>query len=336
MNRSEQRNQIRKKVVEAIILRKEPIAIVARVFNIPQRNIFRWLARYRQGGWHALTENSRKGRPKKVTGEDMKFLYDAVTMGNPLNYKFDFCLWSLNVIRSLLKNERGVELSKSSVCRLMAHLGLTPQRPLYKSYKQDPNAVKNYLDTTYPNALAKAKKYGARLYFVDEAAFRSDAHRGVTWGKCGDTPVVKDTGTRHDFRLISAVSIRGDMHFEVIEKTMNADTFIEFLLKLHSDAKCPILVIADNARLHHAKKVSEFLEKKQGEIMMAFLPAYSPELNPDEQVWNHAKNHIGKQIIQTKDQFVKAILNVMKSIQQQADLIKSFFKLKDTKYASQF
>lgn len=320
MNRSELRNQNRKKAVEAIVIRKEPIAIVSRVFNIPQRTLFRWIARYRQGGWQALKEGSRQGRPKKVSGEDLQWLYNAITMENPLNYKFEFCLWSLNTIRSLLKIERGIELSKASVCRLMTHLGLTPQRPLYKSYKQDPLAVKAYLDEIYPNALAQAKKYGARIYFVDEAAFCRDAHRGVTWGKCGDTPVVKNTRGRHDFRLISAVSVRGDMHFEVIEKTMNADNFIEFLLKLRTDAQCPIMVIADNARVHHAKKLSEFLETKQGEIMIAHLPAYSPELNPDEQVWNHAKNRIGKQLIQTKAQFEKAILNVMNSIQQQVDL----------------
>ena len=43
--------------------------------------------------------------------------------------------------------------------------------------------------------------------------------------------------------------------------------------------------------------VQAFLKEKQGEIMMAFLPAYSPELNPDEQVWNHAKAEVGKKSI---------------------------------------
>ena len=65
---------------------------------------------------------------------------------------------------------------------------------------------------------------------------------------------------------------------------MNAETFIDFLRKLRQDAGCPIFVIADNARYHHSTKVQAFLQTHVGEIMMAFLPAYSPELNPDEQV----------------------------------------------------
>ena len=138
MSRAEQRTQKRKEVVEAVAVRNEPVGLVARVFNIPVRTVFDWLARYRQGGWHALEEKSRKGRPKKISGDDLKWLYDAITMGNPLNYKLPFCLWSLKNIRTLLEKERGILLSKSSLSRLLGHLGLSPQRPIYKSYKQDP------------------------------------------------------------------------------------------------------------------------------------------------------------------------------------------------------
>ncbi len=167
-----------------------------------------------------------------------------------MNYQFSFCLWSLNIIRGLLEKERDIKLSKSSMSRLLNHLGLSPQKPLYKSYKQDPQQIKDYLSQTYPEAVAEAKKYNARLYFIDEAAFRSEAHRGTTWGKAGETPVIKDTG----FKLISAVSAQGDMHFDVIEGCMNSEKFIEYLEKLRSDTNCPVFVIADNARTTIARR----------------------------------------------------------------------------------
>lgn len=333
MNRSELRSEKRKEVVEAIVLRNESVVTVSRVYNIAQRTIFGWLARYRQGGWHALKEQSRKGRPTKVTGEDMQWLYDAITMGSPMNYKLSFCLWSLNMIRALLKAERDIKLSKSSVSRLLGHLGLSPQRPIYKSYKQNPEHVQTYLSQTYPEVVSEAAKHKARIYFIDEAAFRSDAHRGTTWGKIGQTPVVNDTGGRFGFKLISAVSARGDMHFDVIEGKMNSELFIEFLEKLRTDAKCPVFVIADNARYHHSKAVQAFLKEQYGQIMMAFLPAYSPELNPDEQVWNYAKSDVGKRIIKSKHDMKNAILNVMEKIKESVALVKSFFKLTTTKYA---
>ena len=67
--------------------------------------------------------------------------------------------------------------------------------------------------------------------------------------------------------------------------------------------------------------------------MMVFLPAYSPELNPDEQVWNHAKADVGKRTILSKEEMEKTILSAMRVIQNKVDLVKSFFQLPDTLYA---
>ena len=147
--------------------------------------------------------------------------------------------------------------------------------------------------------------------------------------------MITDSGGRFGFKLISAVSARGDMHFDVIEDSMNAENFIRFLEKLRHDAGGPIFVIADNARYHHSKPVRAFLDTQPGEIMMAFLPPYSPELNPDEQVWNHAKAEVGKHPIKSKLEMETLILSAMWSIQQKIELVKSFFRLPDTRYAQQ-
>lgn len=328
----ELRNQKRKEVVEAIIIRHEPIHLVRRIYNIPARTVFDWLSLYRSGGWGALKEGARSGRPRKLSADDMKWVYAAVTLHNPLNFKFDFCLWTLNTLRNLIEQERGIKLSKSSVSRLLGHLGLSPQRPIYKSYKQDPRKIEQYLMKTFPEAVAKAKEVGARIFFVDEASVRSDSHRGVTWGKIGETPVVRDSGGRFGLKVISAVSARGDMRFSFIEDRMNSGKFIEFLKKLHKDAGKPVLVIVDNARYHHSKETQKFIKEQDGEVLLTFLPAYSPELNPDEQVWNHAKARLSKLPIRNKEDMTRHMKSILHAIQKKTALIKSFFKMAQTKY----
>jgi transposase len=99
-----------------------------------------------------LTEGARSGRKRKLSADDMKWLYDAIRLGNPLNYKLEFCQWILNIIRELIHADRGIKLSKSSVSRFLGHLGLSPQRPIYKSYKQDPNKVEEYIRVISKNA----------------------------------------------------------------------------------------------------------------------------------------------------------------------------------------
>ena len=328
----EQRNQKRRDVVEAIVIRQEPVSLVRRIYNIPERTVFDWLSLYRSGGWDALKEGARSGRPRKVGGGDMQWIYNAVTMGNPLNYQFDFCLWTLNALRTLIEKELGIKLSKSSVSRLLGHLGLSPQRPIYKSYKQDPKKIEQYLTKTFPEAVAQAKAMEANIFFVDEASVRSDAHRGLTWGKKGETPVVENSGGRFGLNVISAVTPRGDMRFSFITDGMNSKKFIGFLKKLHRDAGKPILVITDNARYHHSKETQTFIEEQEGQILLAFLPAYSPELNPDEQVWNHAKRRLTQCAIFNKDDMKRHLTAILRSIQKQASLIKSFFRMDDTKY----
>lgn len=262
----------------------------------------------------------------------MRWIYNAVTLGNPQQFQLEFCLWTLNTLRSLIQRELGIALSKSSVSRLLGHLGLSPQRPTYQSYKQDPRKVAQYLAETFPAAVAKARERGADIYFVDEASVRSDAHRGTTWGKIGETPVVSNSGGRFSFNLISAVSPRGDMRFSFIADRMNSKRFIGFLKKLRKDAGKPILVIVDNARYHHSKETQRFIDAQDGEIQLAFLPAYTPEFNPDEQVWNHTKARLGQRSILSKDDMQRHLMSILRSIQKTTSLIKSFFRMPDTKY----
>jgi transposase len=298
------------------------------------RSIFRWVALYRQGGEHALKEGQRSGRPPKVSAGVMQRIYDSIVGGDPRQHDFPFFLWTLGIVRTMLNRDYGIELSKSGVSKLLRHLGLSPQRPLYKSYKQDPAEVEKYLKRTFPRLRRLARERGAVIYFVDEASARADAHRGTTWSPIGETPVVPDSGDRFGARLISAVSPRGDMKFMVFEGEMNEGTFIDFLVALQKDTDKPIIVIADNASYHKGSLVRACVRGSKGLVSLINLPAYSPELNPDEQVWNQLKQRMGRLFIESKEQFVQEIRNIMNSIQHTASLVRSFFLLKDTKYAA--
>lgn len=332
MSKIEIRNKKRRDVVEAIVNRQEPIHEVARIFNVPQRTVFEWLAWFRAEGWDGLNEKKRSGRPRKLSGEKIKWVYDCITLGNPQQFNFEFCLWTLKVLRELIRSRLKVDISTSSLSRLLRKLGLSAQRPVYRSYRKNPALVTEYLNATFPEAMAKAKAMGARVYFVDESAIRSDAHRGTTWGPVGETPVVRDSGGRFGMNLISAVSPRGELRFSVIGETMDSARFITFLKQLHRDTGGAILVVVDNARYHHSKETRSFIEAQEGQIELVYLPPYSPELNPDEQVWNHAKREIAKRSILNKATLETVVLRVMRSLQKKKDLIRTFFRLPDTTY----
>lgn len=131
---------------------------------------------------------------------------------------------------------------------------------------------------------------GATIFFADEAAVRTDHHGGTTWAPVGRTPVVTATGDRKSVSMISAISARGQLHFELFEGSMNAAKFIEFLKKLVADCPTPVFVIVDGSAAHTAKALQRYVESTEGGMSIFFLPPYSPDLNPDEWLWNNVKN----------------------------------------------
>jgi len=200
--------------------------------------------------------------------------------------------------------------------------------------RQNPEVVDRWLKEEYPKIRALAAECKAETYFGEEAGVRSDFHAGTTWAVRGKTPVVSSTGARFGLNLISAVSPRGDMRFMLTKSRVNAKVFIEFLRRLLVNASNPIFLIVDGHPTHKARSVSKFVDSQEGNLQLFFLPPYSPELNPDELVWNDLKNNcIGRKQVNSPNQLRKQILGHMRCLQKMPDLITSFFCAPTTKYA---
>jgi transposase len=325
--------ELRKRAVARVQAGETPSA-VARVLGIHIRTIFRWLANYRGGGWQNLDAKKRGGRPPKLDGKALKWVYDTVTMKSPLQLKFPFALWTSVMIGQLIHERYGIRLSRSSVCRLLGQMGLSAQRPLWRAYQQNPEVIQRWVDEEYPKIRRQARKVGAEIYFGDEAGVRSDFHSGTTWGKRGQTPIVSSTGARFGLNMISAVSPRGQMRFMITKGRVNAKVFIEFLKRLLVNAPGPAFLIVDGHPTHKAKCVRKFVESQEGKLRLFLLPPYSPELNPDEYVWNDLKNNcIGRKALSSKEQLRKQVLSHLRKIQKMPALIISFFESPTTRYA---
>src|SRR5271169_2561298 len=175
--------------------------VVARIIGINRSTIYGWLAQYRRGGWSALKAKPLFGRPPKLDGKKLKWIYNTVTQKNPMQLKFAFALWTREMVAKLIKVRYNISLSVVSVGRLLAQLGITCQRPLHRALERDEALVRQWLKQDYPKIRALAQREKADIYFGDAAHMRSDHHAGRTWGKKGETPVVLSTGARYRMSL---------------------------------------------------------------------------------------------------------------------------------------
>jgi transposase len=312
----------------------QDVKIVAAAYGVNIRSVFRWLADFANGGQNALLAKSISGRPPKVSEHEMRWLAQAIKDKTPLQFKFEFGLWTLSLIASLIEREFGKKLSLASVSRIMKLLGYSAQKPLYQAWQQDASLVRSWETDIYPSIRAQAKAKGATIYFADESGIRSDYHTGTTWAPVGETPVVTVTGRRFSFNMISAVSPRGDFRFMLHEGSVTASVFKEFLKRLLIGATSPVYVVVDGHPIHKAKLIKEFVLAQDGMLELFYLPPYSPQLNPDEQVWAHVKRQVSKQLVQSKDEMMQLALGALRRIQKLPGLVKSFFRQPECEYAA--
>jgi len=300
---------------------------IAETLGVGRCSVFEWQKKYREGGLAALSTKFASGRPTILSDEQMVRLYGLIAGKDPRQYSFEFALWTRVLVAELIRVKFDVVMTPQGIGKLLRRLGLSPQRPLYRATQQDPEAVARWRAEEFPAIREQARREGAEIYFADEAGIRTDHHAGTTWAPIGQTPVVEATAERGGVNMISAVSQLGVLHFEVFTGRFDAGVFVEFLTKLTHDIDRPVFLILDNHSAHKAKLVRDYVASLEGRLKLFYLPAYSPELNPDEWVWKNIKHdQVGRSAVTRKSEFFELVTHALERLQQLPDVVRGFFR----------
>ena len=326
---------LRKRTVAAV-RNGTSISEASRVFGVSRSAIYQWLERVAEGGNKAL--NARK-RGRRSGGQlapwQLGQVARSITDRCPDQLKLPFALWTREAVQQLIAARFGVPLSVWTVGRYLRKMGFTPQKPLRRAYEQDPKAVAQWLKGKYPRIRRQAWAEGAEIHWGDEMGLRSDHQTGRTYGRRGETPVLEGTGQRFRCNVISTVTNRGTLRFMVFRKNFTTPIFLEFLKRLVRDLRRKVFLIVDRHPVHRAAGVKQWLKKNSDHIRMFFLPAHSPELNPDELLNNDVKsNAVGRERARTAPEMVDNTRRYLRSTQRQPDIVRSYFHKESVRYAA--
>jgi transposase len=306
---------------------------VIKSYGFCRTTIYRWLRARSAGGERALRARKATGRPPLLTGRQKSQVSRWIIGKDPRQYGFDFGLWTRQIVAELVEERFGVQLSVTAIGRLLAELGITPQKPLRRAYERDPVAVERWVKDEFPAIRKRAKRRGADIFFLDEAGVRSDTVLGRTWGAKGRTPVVPTSGQRQAVNAISAVSPRGAFWYEVTTGRLNAQQFIAHLKKFMRGRRKPVMLILDRHPAHIAKVVAAFVQQQKGRLELHFLPGYAPDLNPDEFVWQHLKtNGVAKKPLKRNESLRTRVQADLDNLKRNAPLVRSFFNAPTVAY----
>jgi transposase len=110
----------------------------------------------------------------------------------------------------------------------------------------------------------------------------------------GTTPEIKSPPVREKISIMGAMGMDNGQLITMKAEIFNADSFRTFVKRIIKNAKTErkILLVLDNARFHHAVINREFLNSVNHKIVLMYLPAYSPELNPIESFWKKTRRGV--------------------------------------------
>jgi transposase len=329
------RSSYRKKAI-ALIKKGFKKGDVAILFGVNKNTVSNWVKHYNETG-------SFKSKKKGVKSEDKKLLSLSqeksiqlmIVDKMPDQLKLDYALWTRKAVKELVEREFGVVLAINTMGDYLRKWGFTPQKPKKMAYEQCPKKVQKWLDEEYPAIQKRAKEENAEIHWGDETGVRNNCQHGRSYAPKGKTPIKKSMSKRFSTNMISTVTNQGKVQFMIYSENMNSDKFIEFLRQLIKNNEQKIFLILDNLRVHHSYIVKDWVKENQEKIELFFLPAYSPEKNPDEYLNCDLKQGLSsKPAPKNQEKLKENLENHMVMLVQNPERVKKYFNHKDIQYAA--
>lgn len=299
-------------------------AEIARRLDVSYTTVWAWEKRQRSEGPNSWREARHPGRHRKLTEEQRKRLRKILLEGAQAHgYATD--LWTLQRVAEVVEQEFGAEYTESGVWHVLRDLGFSAQVPLPRALERDESHIRQWRAVEWPKIVARARRQGATILFLDESSKQSDPNVRRTWWLEGVRPELRvREGDRMKLSLISAVGVKGELYFRIHEENIDGGRIIEFLEHLLKEVSGRIMLLWDNGTIHRRQDVKQFLWEHRKRLETRRFPAYAPELNPDEMVWNALKyQRLANWCPRTKEEIRKGVERELGWLQAHPDFVAS-------------
>jgi transposase len=166
------------------------------------------------------------------------------------------------------------------------------------------------------------------ILFVDESGFYPLPSVVRTYAPVGQTPILREWYTRDHLSAISAVSPQGTRYFQTQDDAMNSADVVAFVAHLLREVAGCMVIIWDGAPIHRSQVIRDFLANGAAQrLHLERLPAYAPELNPGEGLWQHLKGVELRNVCCSNIPHLRHELrDAVKRVRRRPRLIASFFR----------
>lgn len=273
----------------------------------------------------SFLDGRRKGNFRKVTNEYENLLLEIVDK-EPADYGYDFGRWTSARLATYLEKITGIKLSGSQVRRVLERKKYVYLWAKYSlEDKQNPEKRKLFKEKLSEYLrITKTAPERLQVWFWDESGFSLRVIRRKTWGRKGRRKKVTGQRRRGRVNIMGGLRYHDKKRINFVIQKGDADVFYEqlqllnkFVLqewidkgnKIECFNSCSprIVIILDNASFHKRKDILDKISTEMPNIILEFLPPYSPDYNLIELVWHSAKEYIAHRLFESVEQLEKLL-----------------------------
>jgi transposase len=317
----------RRQAVEAIAQGESP-EVVARVVGVNRCSVFRWLNMARQTD--GLAAKPHPGPAPRLSPQQNRRLEDLLLQGAKA-HGWPNQLWTCARIRILIQRHFGVSFHHDHVGRLLRErLNWTPQKPQRRARERDEPAIEYFKRVRFPKIAAEARRRNAHLVFLDESGYMLTPTVRRTWAPRGRGAVLDSWDRRDRLSAISCLTVsprtsRMNLYFQLLPDNVHGEEVVAFLRELKRSLGGPLTVLWDRGPVHRKSAAVRAYLAEHPEIVAEDLPAYAPELNPDELVWSWSKyGRLANLAATNTDQLAEQVIDELIYLKQHPELLASF------------
>lgn len=295
---------------------------IAEALGVTKGAVSQWAKRGREGGIEALRRQPAPGAASKLRSEQLAQLPELLSRGAEA-YGFLGNVWTHARIAAVINETFGVKYHENHIPRLLDKIGWTRQKPKRRATQRNEVAIQEWKGCGWQAIKKRAEAAKETVVFIDESGFRLLAALVRTYAPRGETPILDVPLTYDHLSVIGAITLDGNIFSWIYEHSVKGPDVVRFLKHLLAQVPGPMLVVWDNLKAHKSQLVKDFLAQGAAKrLTLQALPAYAPELNPQEGVWRYLKyvelkNVCCHTLVELRDEVRKAI----ERLRDRADVI---------------
>ena len=276
---------------------------VAAVLFCSRSSVYRIVRAYRAGTltFEEATEQATQQRRLRVLTPSLKRSVHALLKTAPRAYGWCRTRWSCATLAVEVQVRRGIAVSAETMRHWLHELGWEWKRAKVAAKDDDPQRVEKLARIRLAFEQLRA---GAALFFADELDINLLPKVGYQWMPKGEQVEVLTPGTNEKRYLAGALDLTTGTITHCVWYRKQTGLFLDLLATLDRTYPAPhfshLTVVADNAKIHHAHKVEQWLAAHP-RFQLLYLPTYCPRANPIERAFGDVhdkctRNHTRKRM----------------------------------------